>query len=42
MVIFYETTVHSNSIMKLKKDRIEAGCIVTGAMKLDVIDKLYK
>ena len=42
MLISYGTTVHSNSVMKLKKIQIEAGRSFTGATKLVEIDKLYK
>ena len=38
MLISYETTVHTNSVMKLKKIRNEAGRIVTGATKLVEIE----
>ena len=42
MLMSYGTTVRNNSVMKLKKIQLEAGCIVTGATKLVEIDKLYK
>ena len=38
----YGTTVHNNSVMKLKEIQLEAGRIVSGATKLVEIDTLQR
>ena len=42
MLISYRTVLHSNSVIKLKQNQMEAGRIVIGATKYVETDKLYK
>ena len=42
MLMSYGTTLHNNSVMKLKEIQLEAGRIVSGATKLVEIDTLQR